>query len=471
MDARLNIKAALGLALVCWGAGVVRAEDQNRKFTLRAEPQAGQVSRVEVQFKVGGDLKLVSEGKSQSLTMNVNATHAYDEQLLAIDGAKPRRAVRFYDEAQASILIDKGQENPKLDPVHRLIVVDKSEPKNPAVLFSPQTALKRDELDLLELPGTSLAADQLLPADPVALGGSWKLPDDVLADLLLLEAISWTDVQSMLTQVADDVAEIDAAGSVSGAIGGVGTEIELKARYRFDMKAKRVTYVALLIKEKRAIGHVGPGLATVAKLLMKITPLEKSEHLDEKTVELARAAQSDQQARLAYTSPAATFRFAHDRRWYLTSEDKKLSIFRFLDRGELVAQCNVSALPPVPEKPVTLAQFQHDIETSLGKTFGRFVHASQFTNDNGYSVLRVVAAGTVSQLPIQWVYYLISDDKGGRVSLAFTLEETLENRFAGADRLLANAVRIAPAATPKVAKPSGNPVKPAPTASKPTQQK
>ena len=42
------------------------------------------------------------------------------------------------------------------------------------------------------------------------------------------------------------------------------------------------------------------------------------------------------------------------------------------------------------------------------------------TNEAGYTVLRLVVHGTVSQLPIEWIYYLIEDDKGQGVSLAFT---------------------------------------------------
>jgi hypothetical protein len=160
---------------------------------------------------------------------------------------------------------------------------------------------------------------------------------------------------------------------------------------------------------------------------------------------------------LSYASLGGQFRFLYDRRWFLTSDDSKLAIFRLLDRGELVAQCNVSAVPAGPTKLATLAEFQHDVQNSLGKNFGQFVNASQFTNEAGYNVLRLVVHGTVSQLPIEWIYYLITDSNGQRVSLAFTLEESLLDRFARADRALADAVRL-----PE----QGNP-----TAAKPTQQK
>ena len=128
-------------------------------------------------------------------------------------------------------------------------------------------------------------------------------------------------------------------------MGGVSTEIELKAKYRFDTRLKRVTYLAMLIKEKRAIGHVGPGLDTVAKLIMKITPMATSEQLSANLAE-APGPMSPDQAQLSFVAPGRQFGFRYDRRWFVTSDDPKLAVLRLIDRGELVAQCNVSALPP-----------------------------------------------------------------------------------------------------------------------------
>ncbi len=136
----------------------------------------------------------------------------------------------------------------------------------------------------------------------------------------------------------------------------------------------------------------------------------------------------------------------------MTSDDSKLAVFRLLDRGELVAQCNISAVPADSSKGVNLAEFQKDVQSSLGKNFGQFINASQSTGDAGYKILRVVVHGNVSKLPIEWVYYLIADDHGQRVSMAFTLEESLVDRFAQADRALVNAVQLPLAGKPTAAK-------------------
>jgi hypothetical protein len=453
MDSARAVRNVVVLALVVVACDQRLFADVVGKYSLHSERRAGEVTRVEVALQVGGDLKLVSDGKKKTLPMSVVANLTYDEQLLALDGELPVRSIRFYDEARAVIKVDKGGETPALDPGRRLIAVEKPARTAP-VLYCPAAALSREELDLVDVPGNTLLVDRLLPTEPLAVGESWKLSDQTLADLLCLEAVSWTDVKSVFNQIADGVAEITSAGSLSGAVGGVSTEIQLKAKCRFDLNEKRITYLALLIKEKRAVGHIGPGLDTVAKLIVKINPAAGSDNLTAEAIDNVPAALSPELSNLSYTAQGGQFHLLHDRRWFLTSDDPKLAVFRLVDRGELVAQCNISAIAAGQKKLVTLAEFQRDVQNSLGKNFGQFASASQTTHEAGYTVLRVVARGAVSQLPIEWVYYLIADGKGHKVSLAFTLEESLQDRFAQSDRALANAVRLAEPKAETAAKPS-----------------
>jgi hypothetical protein len=435
----------LVLGVSVWGQRVLG--DQPEKYALQPQSRIGQVDQVQVSVQVGGDLKLVTEGKSKTLPMSVVATLKYDEQLLAVDDAqRPARSVRFYDESTAVIKVDKGGQKPTLDKGRRLVVAEQPSKSAAAALYCPASALTREELDLIDVPGNTLLVNSLLPVDPVAVGEAWKLADQTLAELLGLEAVSFTDVKSVLEGVDSGIAQIAAGGAISGAVGGVSTEIQFKAKYKFDLGVQRVTYLAMLIKEKRAVGHVGPGLDTVAKVIVRVTPTERSASLTDEVVKSLPPAMTPKLSRLSYSSIGGQFRFLYDRRWVLTSDDPKLAVFRLVDRGELVAQCNVSAVPATQARPVALTEFQRDIQNSLGTNFGQFVSASQSTSEAGYTILRVVAHGVVSQLPIEWIYYLIADDKGGRVSLAFTLEESLQERFDKADRSFASVLRIAPAA-------------------------
>lgn len=453
MDSSRSVQAALAVVMLILAPQAAKAADLAAKQSLKSRHRVGELSRVEVALQVGGDLKLVVEGKPKSIPMSVIANIGYDEQLLATDEAgHPRRTLRYYNDTRAVIKVDQGGDKPKLDDAHRLIAVERLAGAAP-VLFCPSGALKREELDLIDVPGNSMLGDSLLPSERVAFGESWKLTDQTMAALLCLDAVSWTDVTSVQGETKDGIVEIAAAGSVNGAAGGVGTEIELKAKYRFDLARGRLVYLAMLIKEKRAVGHIGPGLDTVAKLIVSMTPIEKSSHLTQEVVARTKAELTPDAESLDYAAVSGQFRFPYDRRWHLTVDDAKLAILRLMDKGELVAQCNVSILPSEKKSPVTLAEFQQDVQTSLGKNFGQFTNASQSTNEAGYAVLRVVAHGVVSELPIEWVYYLIQDSQGKRVSLAFTYEQDLAERFAQADRAMVQRLRMTETPASTAAKP------------------
>lgn len=405
-------------------------------------------------MQVGGEMNLVGEdGKSHELPMSVLANLRYDEAALALDkSGRVVRSARYYDDTRAVIKIDKGGEKPSVDPAHRLIIAERRD-EAPCVLYCPEERLTREELDLLDLPGGTLVLDDLLPAKPVALGESWKLSDATLAALLCLDAVGWSDVECMLGEIKDGVADVAAAGNASGAIGGISTEIQLKIKYRFDVAAGQITNFAMLIKEKRGVGHIGPGLDTVAKVLMKITPIYASRTLSADVIQRLPKASTPELLALDYTPAGGLFHLDYDRRWYVTGDEPKLAVLRLVDRGELVAQCNVSALPVV-KKPVTLAEFQRDIQRALDKSFGQFTGAVQTTNEAGYLVFRATVRGDVGKLPIEWIYYLIQDRQGHRVSLAFTFQENQRERFGAADQGVVAALRLSEPPTPTAAKPA-----------------
>ena len=216
------------------------------------------------------------------------------------------------------------------------------------------------------------------------------------------------------------------------------TEIELKAKYRFDLTQERLVYVAMLIKEKRAVGHMGPGLDTVANADCRSRRSAASNNLTPERVAQAKAA-ADETAehselcrRLGPVSIPARPPLVFDQR-----RQAKLTVLRLFDRGELVAQCNISLLPAAEEKPVSLAEFQQRRAKVAGQEL-RPVH-QRLRSRPTKPATHVLARGgpwrgrrfadRMGLLPGQ-------DPQGKRVSLAFTYEQSLGERFAQADRAL-----------------------------------
>jgi len=436
----------LASGLAAWAA------DKQDTHLLRSKRSPGTVDRVESILEVTGTLKVV-EGttsdpqKATPLKLNAKATLVYAEKTAKITSPAEGggRAVRHYDKAEALIAVGEGKFQPTLRPERRLIAVEVRSPK--VVLFSPQGLLTRDELDLVDLLGNSLLVDQLLPAQPVAVGDTWKHSDNLLSALCGLDAVSSSDAQSVLQSIKDDAAQIEMAGHVAGSVNGLSTKMQLKAKYRFDIKANRITWFALLVKENREPGAIGPGLDVVARLQMKIVPGAKSAELTEASLKGLPLDPTASLERLSYASPEGGWQAAYDRRWVLISEKKALTVLRMADRGDYVAQCSISAMSPGDGKPLALSEFQDEIRTALGKNFRQFVKASQSVTEAEYQVCRVAAQGEVSGVPIQWIYYRIADKHGRHLVVLFTIEANMGERLQENDRELVRAIHFAPKAT------------------------
>jgi hypothetical protein len=378
---------------------------------------------------------------TQTVPMSVVAQFSYDEQRLD-DGAgqTQRLAVRYYDDAQAVIKIADKITKPQLRDNRKLISVVAN--KDAAYLSSPDGPLTRDELELIDIPGNTAILDQLLPESDTQIGNRWKPSADAMARFLCLDAVGHTEVECLLTAVKDNKAEIDFNGTLGGAIDGVATEIELKGKLLFDNDLQLPKTLLLAIKEQRGIGHVSPGLDVVAKLRLNIAPRPDSKLLNSEMVQSAKLPDTDAAPPLEYIADSKGYHFVYDRRWHLTRDDADLLVMRFIDRGDLVAQCNVGASPVSVDKPLELAEFQTDVQKALGQLFGKFDRATESTSSSGVRVLRSVVEGAAAQLPIQWRYYLVHDSKGHGVTLIFTMESPLVDQFHDQDLPIINSVEF-----------------------------
>ncbi len=443
------------VALVCELGKVPEARGE--EFTLTSQRQLGEISQVEVLLEVGGELavKDETEKKVHDLKTSVVGTMVYDEKLIS-SASEAARSIRNYRRCDAVIKIDKGATKTRLREDRRLVAV--AADQRQADLFCPVAPLSQEELDLIELPACSLLVERLLPDRPVSPGDQWQHSEDLLIALLNLDAVSQCEVTTTFKEVTGGAAQLELAGTVHGALDGVSTEIELKGRYKFDLKQGRITWFALLVKEKRPIGPVAPGVDVSARLQMKIVPGSDHPALADAALADLQLDPAPEAMLLEFTCTEGRFQFLHDRAWHVVSDNGKSVTLRLMDRGELIAQCNASALATVePGKRFTLAKFQEDVKSSLDKHFQRFDSAGESENSAGHMTCRVIAAGAVEGLPIQWNYFLVADNEGHQAVFAFTVETELVERFATADKSILATLRFLPSAADTAAQPAKAP--------------
>jgi len=409
-------------------------------YIQQSQCQSAGVYRVEAKIQVSGTLKPSADTKTGTLPITVDGLFTYDEMRLDDAKTADRRSLRYYHEAAATIQVDKHLDSPSLREDMRLVAVRSG--KAGVSISSLRGPLTREELDLIDLPGNTLVLDGLLPIEKVKIGGSWKITDSALAKLVCVDVVSRNEVTCEFSDLNHGVAEIKIAGRLNAAVGGVATEINLDGNAGFDFSKHCLTSIQLRIKERRSIGYVAPGMDVTAQLRVQITPSAGSEQLTPAIVK--EAAETDPASHpLALQSEAGGFHLVYDRRWHITHDETQLVVLRLVDRGELVAQCNISPLPKLDQgKSVTIEEFQTEVRQSLGKRFDHFDTVAEGKGAGGLRVLKVVASGLVSEIPIQWRYYLAIDPDGRRLALAYTMEGDLVERFADADLAMTDSIEF-----------------------------
>ena len=287
---------------------------------LQTQCQKGDLSRVIVSLDVRGELRIAAEGKPQKLPIKVAASFAYDE--MRLDDSMPlvnRRAARFYRTAQADIEIAKQPQKQILRDSRRLILVNSA--KQGIVISSSGGPLWREEVDLIDVQANSLLIDALLPDFEVKAGDSWTPDSTLMARLLGLELAAESNVKCSLGSISASMAEIVIAGHLSGAAGGVASEIGVDGKAVFDLEQKRLVSIQLRIKERRSTGFVSPGFDLVAELKMEVAPLAGSDQLGKEVVEAVAADSPNLPPPLEFMSAPGAFRLLYDRRWHVTRDE------------------------------------------------------------------------------------------------------------------------------------------------------
>jgi hypothetical protein len=398
-----------------------------------------------VLLEVEGKLKVNPDGKEvQHVPITAKAELEYVERVLSAGKSWEQvRLTRHYNKAEAKIRLRENELPNALRDERRMIVLDGRTAE--AVLFSPLGPLTREELELIEVQGSALPLAALMPQAPLKIAGSWNLENPVVARLLGLEAVSDQKIVCTLQSVEKDLAIVSLEGTVAGAVGGVSSDLELKGKLNFDLKQRAVTWLTLAIKETRAIGHAQPGFEVLTRLRMVAAPCAAAEVVADTALANLPTDAPEGQALIDLTADRAGWQAVHDRRWRVMVERHDATILRMVDRGDLIAQCNISPLPAFKKgEHLTLEGFQNDVKQALGKNFGQVIEAAQEAGEDGIVIQRVTVSGTAGELPIQWTYYHLTDDKGHRASLVFTIEGNLVERFAQIDRELISGFRFLP---------------------------
>ena len=445
---RSFLLASAALAAHRFTTSAVAASDAD---AVLLRPSLQNLFRIRIEMDVQGNVNvpknpLVSRKSDVKLPIKSDAVFDYEERYRRPSGAEPGSVVtmaeRYYHEAHNKSRLNHNEQASQLRQSVRETIVRRE--SLPEVIYAVDDYFQRDELDLLRVPVSSTATDELLPTEAVKPGSQYMPTRDAMVSVLNLTSIEASDVRAEVVSITETIAKIQFRGKVDGSVEGVPTVIRTVGKLSFDRIAGTCTWLAMAVHETREIGNAEPGFDVAATIKMVRKPL---------TTTIALAPQPPE---LDITGPIPSDRLyvdlhseqlgvsvLMDRRWRMMSDVPGTAMMRMIENDRSIAQCDFRPLASVePGTQWTLEAFGADVKRTLGEQLADLIEADQRVSDAGLRVLRVIAQGAVQGVPIQWIVLHFSDDSGRRVLATFTMEGHHVEAFAGSDTQLAGTLRF-----------------------------
>ena len=434
---RHHVPGMLCALLLCGLAGSLSAAD---KYDLH-EPLHSTPQKVKIQLSFEGQLQTAATaGKAIALKLTGGGDLIYTERRLkdSLREAQEYRGLRVYESPTIKIQVAETTTVPGLRTSVRTIV---AEGQSDGVRFSsPAGPLTFSELELLRAPLDSLAALALLPNEEVEVGEKWTAPNWVLPFLTSTEAVEKSELNCKLEEVNANVARVSFSGEIKGGILGAASEIKVEGDYLYDLTAQRLVQMTLTQTESRSVGVISPGLKLTAKVTLTRQPAEDHPLLTDAALEAAESPVDAKGLALVLEAPEWGVNLTHERRWHIFHQSPTVAVLRFVDRGSLLAQCNVSPIGPAKAGDhISEKQFQQDVQQAIGADFRKLESAEVVPpKQTGLFIYRVVASGETRQanakkevqvLPVQWMYFLVAHPDGRQMVLVFTIENELLEKF------------------------------------------
>lgn len=414
-----------------------------------------QMQQVKSKYVYDGALIVENEKDDEvrSVPLDVRADFFWDQRVTA-QSKTSAQAIRIFKSAAANIKAGTGRTDSKLDEPNQLVLSRIQTDKSDLTKFehaSVENVLSQREYELLKNPADPLTFHRMFNQKDVKVGDTWKVNDEAAASFLTLDRMITNDLTLKLKSISGDKAKIHITGRVKGESDDAIVQMNVKGSATFDVKQQLVTWLRMDIEKDRRLGQLAPGFEGQVKVDVSVVPIK-----DNPTISRDAIKKQFKGKKLRFSfkldKPKSQFSLIHDPAWRLIASEEEAAVLRYMQDGQLLAQCNVVQLPNRPtDKPLTLDQFKEEINKAVAKGQGRIVGSSKFQNSKGLSVLRLLVDGKQSDIDVRWLYYHLSGMDGRRLTVVFTIEQDMEDEFAAADRLLVNEVSFKSKPNPRAA--------------------
>ncbi|QEH34619.1 hypothetical protein OJF2_31600 [Aquisphaera giovannonii] len=440
-------------ALMLELASAARGAADEGAIDVREQLSAGTCTHVRIELKAEGlfqpGLPPDSTGAEaklpRPLSLDVKSRLIFHERILdGRDGG--RKSVRWVRQAASAINGDIRPTAGSLRKELSLLVAERPAGADSVTVVSPAGPVTRHELELVQGLADPLILADMLPGKAVSRGASWKLGRAAALSLSDYDQIKESSLAGTLEAADEGSARIRIAGKVEGTARGAAGAITCEGVATFDRRAGLVTSLKLNRSEKREPGPVEAGLDVKSVLTVVRRPSSMAPELADKALEGLPLDTSPERQLLQLISPETRYNLLHDRRWHTFWDDPRLVVLKRLEKGRVIAQCNLAKGPDAGKgKHQDLSQFRDDLKRSLGDRFVQFLGMGEVDGDpEGGFRYKVGVKGRQGDLGVLWDYYLIAGPDGDQLLATFTLAEKDAAEFGDQDLQLVGSLQWYP---------------------------
>ena len=436
---------ALGTVLLLL-AGAQAAPAQT--YPLTETVKAGDCFRIRLEMSLTGEIKVNRDGKPESLPLTARATHEFPERVLAVgDRGLPEKTARVYEAATAAITVAKDADNKSLRKERQLIVAQRT--KDQPLTYSPSGALTREELELVGDHFDTLCVAGLLPGKDVAVGDTWKVPDAVAQALCHFDGLTEQGLTCKLEEVAGKVARVSVSGPANGIELGALVKLKVTATYRFDLEAKRLTWLEWKQTDDRDQGPASPALTATGTTTLTRQPIERPDALSDVALVSVPADKDPPppMLQLDHRDPQGRYSFLYVRDWHITSQAKDHLVMRYMDRGDFVAQVTITPWKKADKgKHISAEEFKQTMNDLAGWEPEKELQSGEVMAENGRWVYRFSALGQMDGVTAVQNFYVVATPEGEQYILVFTMTPKQVDKLGARDLSLVSSLEI-PAST------------------------
>ncbi len=412
----------------------------DESYNILVQYQSGDFAQINMLITHNGTITLKDaerDDAARSLPLHVDAKIKYDQRFTGRDNLL---AIRAYDPStHAKIKVSDGKRNTVLTDKNRYVIA-RLKKQGPIQSASLEDVLNQTEADLITNPADPLSFAKLFDKTNVKIGDQWDAPDEALSTFLSVDRVYENKVRLELRDVTDNRAKIYIVGAVKTEVDDVTNEITVSASALIDLQSHKLLALRASLQQDRLIGQIAPGFKGTTKVDLRINTKDELDSLSNK--EIAKRTKSRKiERKLKWQPDNADFNLLYDPRWHVIASADEGAVFRYLNNGTLMAQCNIVQLPSRPAGILlTLAGFKTEVVKIIAKEkTARVADAKQHTTRNGIQALGVRVEGSEQEVPVTWLYYHLSHDDGRQLTFVFTLENDIADEFQPADKKLLDA--------------------------------